>query len=139
VLGPDAGVGFFFSVTFSSIERLYALSIHVTNRRNEMTRALVFTALLIGCLAGAAHATTTAARNVPHEVVSYADLNIANEADAAILLQRVKAAARRVCIRSGALLALDSHNPVQRCADDATGRAMADVNARTVTVASARL
>jgi UrcA family protein len=104
------------------------------------TRGLVFTALLVGCLAGAAQATTTTAgRNAPFEVVSYADLNIANQADAAILLQRVEAAARRVCIRSGALLALDFHNPLQRCANDATARAMADVNARSVTVASVRL
>ena len=100
-------------------------------------RGLVFTALLVGCMAGTAQATT--AKNVPHEVVSYADLNIANEADAAILLQRVKAAARRVCIRSGALLVLDSHNPVQRCADDATARAMLDVNARSLSVASVDL
>lgn len=93
------------------------------------TRALMFTALLVGCLAGTAQATTTAAKNVPHEVVSYADLNIANEADAAILLQRVKAAARRVCIRSGAMLTLDSYDPLQRCANDATARAIADVRA----------
>lgn len=99
------------------------------------TRALMFTALLVGCLAGTAQATTTAAKNVPYEVVSYADLNIANETDAAILLERVKAAAHRVCIRSGALLALDFHNPVQRCADDATARATADLAARSFTVA----
>jgi UrcA family protein len=99
------------------------------------TRALVFTTLLIGCLAGTAQATTTAAGNAPQEVVSYADLDIANEADAAILLQRVKAAAHRVCIRSGALLTLDFPDPVQRCVNEATGRAIADVNARSVTVA----
>ena len=103
------------------------------------TRALVFTALLVGCLAGTAQATTTAARNAPSEVVSYADLDIANEADAAILLQRVQAAARRVCIRSGALLSLDFHNPLQRCANDATARAMEDVNARSLTAATVRL
>ena len=103
------------------------------------TQALVFTALLVGCLAGTAQATTTAAKNAPSEVVSFADLNIANEADAAILLQRVQAAARRVCIRSGALLSLDFRNALQRCADDATARAIADVNARSETVASVRL
>jgi len=103
------------------------------------TRSLVLTALLVGCLAGNAQATTTAAKNAPSEVVSFADLNIANEADAAILLQRVKAAARRVCIRSGALVALDSYDPLQRCTNDATARAMADVNARSITVASVRL
>jgi UrcA family protein len=102
------------------------------------TRALVFTALLVGCLAGTAQATTTAASNMPSEVVSYADLNITNEADAAILLQRVNAAARRVCIRSGALLALDFHSPLERCVNDTTARAIADVNARAVTVASVR-
>ena len=102
------------------------------------TPALALTALLVGCLASTAQATTTA-KNLPSEVVSYADLNIANEADAAILLQRVKAAARRVCIRSGALVALDSYDPLQRCTNDATARAMADVNARSITVASVRL
>ncbi|HEY7640227.1 MAG TPA: UrcA family protein [Steroidobacteraceae bacterium] len=98
------------------------------------TRTLVIIALLVGCLAGPAQATTTAGKNMPYEVVSYADLNIANEADAALLLQRVQAAAHRVCIRSGALLALDFHNPMQRCTDDATARAMADVNARLTNV-----
>jgi UrcA family protein len=104
------------------------------------TQALVFTALLVGCLAGTAQATTTAAKNVPYEVVSYADLNLGNDADAEILLQRVKAAARRVCTRSGAATSLDFYNPVQRCANAATARAMADVNARPIgTVASVRL
>ena len=102
-------------------------------------RSLMFTALLFGCMAGTAQATVPAAKNVPYEVVSYADLNIAKQADAAILLQRVKAAARRVCIRSGALLALDAHNSVQRCANGATARAMVDVNARSLTVASVGL
>lgn len=100
-------------------------------------RSLVFTALMVGCMAGTAQATTSAAKSAPSEVVSYADLDIANEADAAILLERVKAAARRVCIRSGALLVLDSYNPVQRCANDATARAMVDVTSRSLTVASA--
>ena len=103
------------------------------------TPALALTALLVGCLASTAQATTTAAKNLPSEVVSYADLDIANEADAAILLQRVQAAARRVCIRSGALLSLDFHNPLQRCANDATARAMEDVNARSLTAATVRL
>jgi len=99
------------------------------------TRVLMITALLVGCLAGTAQATTTAAKNVPSEVVSYADLNIANHADAEILLQRVKAAALRVCVRSGVLVWLDSHNPVQQCAKAATARAMTDVNSRSTTAA----
>ena len=103
------------------------------------TRVLMITALLVGCLAGTAQATTTAAKNVPSEVVSYADLDIANHADAEILLQRVKAAAFRVCVRSGVLVWLDSHNPVQQCAKAATARAMADVNSRSTTAAIVRL
>jgi UrcA family protein len=99
------------------------------------TRVLMITALLVGCLAGTAQATTTAAKNVPSEVVSYTDLDIANHADAEILLQRVKAAAFRVCVRSGVLVWLDSHNPVQQCAKAATARAMADVNSRSTTAA----
>ena len=103
------------------------------------TQALVFTALLIGCLAGTAQATSTVAKGVPQEVVSYADLNIENQADAEILLHRVKGAARRVCIRSGALVWLDSHNPLVQCTVAATARAMRDVNSRGVTAAVVRL
>lgn len=102
------------------------------------TRTLMFTALLVGCLAGTAQATTVA-KEVPSEVVSYADLNIANQADAGILLDRVKAAARRVCIRSGSLVWLDMHNPLQQCMSAATARAMADVNSRPMTAAIVRL
>jgi UrcA family protein len=103
------------------------------------TGAQVFTALLFGCLAATAQATTTAAKKVPYEVVSYADLNLANEADAATLLDRIKTAARRVCSRDVDLLPLDFHNPVQRCAKAATARAVAEVNARsTAVVASVR-
>lgn len=102
------------------------------------TLALVFTTLLSGYLAGTAQATTTAAKDLPFEVVSYADLNLANDADAATLLQRVKAAAHRVCSRDVELLPLDFSHPVQRCAKAATARAMADVNARSAVVAYAR-
>jgi len=102
------------------------------------TLTLMFSALLVGCLASTAHATSVA-KNVPYEVVSYADLDIANEADAGILLERVKAAARRVCIRSGSLVWLDSHNPLVQCTAAATARAMADVKSRSVTEAVVRL
>lgn len=101
------------------------------------TLALVLTPLLFGGLAATAQATTTAAKDVPYEVVSYADLNLANEADAVILLQRVSAAAHRVCSRGVDLLPLD-FNPVQRCAKAATARAMADVDGRSTIVAYVR-
>ena len=101
-------------------------------------KTLIFTALLVGSLAGTAQATTVA-KGVPYEVVNYSDLNLANEADAGVLLERVKAAARRVCIRSGSLVWLDSHNPLVQCTAAATARAMADVNSRSVTDAVVRL
>ena len=103
------------------------------------TPTLMFTALLVGCLAGTAQATTNAAENAPYEVVSYADLDIANQADAGVLLQRVKAAAFRVCLRSRPLVWLDLHNPLQQCAKAATTRAMADVKSRSMTAAVVRL
>ena len=102
------------------------------------TLALVFTTLLSGCLTGAAQATTTAAEELPYEVVSYADLNLANDAEAAILLQRVKAAAVRVCSRDADPSPLDFYHPVRRCAKAATERAMTDVNARSAVVAYVR-
>ena len=102
------------------------------------TLALVFTPLLFGCLAGTAQATTAVAKDLPYEVVSYADLNLANESDAAILLQRIKAAAGRVCSRDLDPSPLAFYYPVRRCAIAATARAMADVNARSAVVAYVR-
>jgi|SRR4051812_39327920 UrcA family protein len=99
------------------------------------TLTLGLTTVLFGCLAATAQATTAVGKNVPYEVVSYADLNLANATDAEILLQRVKAAAHRVCSRDAQLLPMDFHNPVQHCASAATTRAMADVNGRTAVVA----
>jgi UrcA family protein len=102
------------------------------------TRTLVLAAMLVGCLAGTAQATVVA-KNVPYEAVSYADLNIANEADAAILHERVEAAARRVCVRSGVMLRLDFYNPLQECIHFATDRAMEDVKSRGTSSAIVRL
>ena len=102
------------------------------------TLALLFSTLLFGAFAGTAQATTTVAKDAASEVVSYADLNLANEADAALLLQRVKAAAHRVCSRDVELLPLHLYHPMKRCAAAATARAMADVDARTTLVAYVR-
>jgi UrcA family protein len=103
------------------------------------THSLFLAALLVGCLASTAQATSVAAKNVPYEVVSYADLNIANEADLATLHERVEAAARRVCVRSGVMLRLDFYNPLQQCFHDATARAMEDVKSRSTNSAIVRL
>jgi UrcA family protein len=103
------------------------------------TRALVFTAALLGCLAGTAQATTTANTIVAQEVVSYADLDLTNGADAAALKQRIKSAARRVCsVRSSELIPMELRMPQMKCVDEATARAVADVDALSVVVANAR-
>jgi UrcA family protein len=102
------------------------------------TTALV-TTLLIGCLAATAHATTPATENVRQSVVSYSDLNLETEAGAKTLLRRIKFAARRVCgVNDAGLLAMEFRAPLHRCAEQATARAVADVDARTIVVADAR-
>jgi UrcA family protein len=95
------------------------------------TFAIACAALLTGCLAATAQATIT--RNVQREVVRYADLDLQSEADAAILVGRIKTAARRVCgLRQPSPLPLEIVARLQLCAKDATARAIADVNAPTV-------
>lgn len=103
------------------------------------TTALV-TTLLIGCLAASAHATTTAnTAKVRQQVVSFADLNLETEAGAKTLVRRIKFAARRVCgVGELGLIAIEFRAQLHRCAEQATARAIADVDARTVVIADAR-
>jgi len=103
------------------------------------TTALV-TTLLIGCLAATAQATTPAtAEKVRQSVVSYSDLNLETEAGANTLLRRIKFAARPVCgVNDAGLMAMEFRAQLHRCAEQATARAVADVDARTVVVADAR-
>ncbi len=101
------------------------------------TLALV-TTLLIGSLAATANATTTTVptENVRQAVVSFADLDLETQAGAQTLLNRIKFAARRVCgVYDAGLLAMEF---LHRCAEQATARAVADVDARTIVVADAR-
>ncbi len=94
--------------------------------------AIVSAALLAGCLTVAAQAT--AVRNVPHQVVSYADLNLDKPADAAILLVRIESAARNVCgLRRARLIPLAIAQRLEVCVEQATARAIADVDAPLLT------
>lgn len=104
------------------------------------TLALV-TTLLIGSLAASANATTTTAstENVRRAVVSFADLDLETQAGATTLLRRITFAARRVCgVYDGGLMAIEFRAQLHRCAEQATARAVADVDARTIVVADAR-
>jgi UrcA family protein len=96
------------------------------------TFAIAATALLAGSLAGMAHATTTA-QNVQRQVVSYADLNLENAADAAILHKRITTAARRVCGVYTSPIPLEIGSPLRACAKDAIARAVAEVNSPLLT------
>ena len=92
------------------------------------TFAIALATLLTGCLAATAQATVPV-KGVQQQVVRYGDLNLASEADSAILLGRIKAAARNVCgLRTSMLLPMEIQWHRQACANDATARALAEVN-----------
>jgi UrcA family protein len=95
------------------------------------TFAIACATLLTGCLAATAQATVS--RDAPREVVSYADLNLQSEADAAILVERIEVAARKVCgLRSASPLPIEIVARLRVCAKEATARAITDVNAPAV-------
>lgn len=103
------------------------------------TTALV-TTLLIGCLAATAQATTrTVTAETRQAVVSYADLDLQTQSGAKTLLRRITFAARRVCgVNDIGVMAIEFRAQLHRCAEQATARAVADVDARTIVVANAR-
>ena len=93
------------------------------------TFAIALAALLTGCLAATAQATAPV-KSMQEQVVRYGDLNLASQADASILLGRIKSAARTVCgLRQGMPLPIEIQTRLQACAQDATARALADVDA----------
>jgi UrcA family protein len=95
---------------------------------------LAATALLAGSLISTAHATTTVRRGMQQQVVSFADLNLDTEADAATLLDRIESAARKVCgLDRVTVLPLALQYELQVCANQATARAINDVNAPLLT------
>ena len=97
---------------------------------------LVLATLVTGSIAGTANATASVS-NVRQQVVSFADLNLENSADAEILLGRIKSAARLVCgLRNAGPTPIDFRSRQMNCANEAVARAVADVDARTVVVAA---
>jgi UrcA family protein len=98
------------------------------------TFVLAATALLAGSIVGTAQATTTVRRGMQQQVVSFADLNLDTEADAATLLGRIESAARKVCgLNRVGILPLAMQYELQVCANQATARAVNDVNAPLLT------
>ena len=93
------------------------------------TFVVAFAALLTGSLAATAQATVPV-KGVQQQVVHYGDLNLASPADAAVLRGRIKSAARLVCgLHQGMPMPLEIQSRLEACADDATARAIAEVDA----------
>jgi len=93
------------------------------------TFAIAVATVLTGVMAATAHATVPA-KGVQQQVVRYGDLNLASPSDSKILLGRIKSAARNVCgLRTSMLLPMEIQSRRQACADDATTRALAEVDA----------
>jgi UrcA family protein len=94
------------------------------------TLLVVFTALSAASLSGVASATPV--DEVRQQVVKFSDLDLSSQPDAAILYQRIKSAAREVCTMRE-LPPVEIMAQRQRCASQATARAVAEVNAPLVT------
>ena len=105
------------------------------NLENLMkTSAIAIAALLAVTLTGAAQATTSGRKVVMYQqVVPYGDLNLQNEADARILRGRIVSAARKVCGVYAALIPIELKSRQHACVEDATARAVADVNSPNLT------
>lgn len=98
----------------------------------KKTFAIAIAALLAGSLTGMAQATAVRG-GLQKQVVSYADLDLDREADAAILLARIESAARQVCGLHAGPLPLEIQAHLQKCANEATARAVEDVNSPLLT------
>lgn len=93
------------------------------------TFAIALATLMTGALAATAQATVPA-KGVQQQVVRYGDLNLASQSDSQILLGRIKSAARNVCgLHQGMPMPIEIQARLQACAEDATARALADVQA----------
>lgn len=96
------------------------------------TFAIAIAAILAGSLAGMAQATAVR-RDLQQQVVKFNDLNLEREADAAVLLGRIESAARQVCGLHAGPMPIEIKARLQLCANEATARAVADVDAPLLT------
>ena len=82
---------------------------------------------MLALTAGVANATSSI-EETRQQVVNYADLDLDHDADAAALMQRIRAAARAVCRAPGVeWTTLDSFLRAQRCRELATAQAIETV------------
>lgn len=90
---------------------------------------------VLACDAAAAQAAERADDAPPRVVVRYADLDIAHEAGARILRQRLATAASRVCGDAPDVRLLASTARFKRCQQAALARAMTDLSGQAVMLA----
>lgn len=95
------------------------------------TLSIVFAIALTGSLVAPAHAVMPS-RDTRQQAVSYADLDLSRDADAETLHRRIRAAARSICWTPGVMEILKISR-MRDCADLATAKAVADVNAPALT------
>lgn len=106
------------------------MSSHKTFRVARYVAACAFTALTFGAAAHAGDAPGTV--NVAEVTVSYADLNLAKQADAQTLYGRLQRASHRVCIQYKEPRDLRRMRLFNDCYQDALGRAVDSVDQATV-------
>jgi UrcA family protein len=108
----------------------------ISNHRSARCRiavaALAMTALIPVATALADAPDGSAA---PQVVVKYADLDLTSDADAAVLLRRIEAAARQVCGDPREVQPLVRLMPVRQCNTQAIEHAVAALGAPKVTLA----
>lgn len=93
-----------------------------------------FIACALACLAfGFLTATPALARDVNARRVSYADLDLSNDAGARVLLRRIDQAARAVCGDRSGPMPITKRNQIRMCIAETTGQTVAAVNAPVVT------
>jgi UrcA family protein len=113
------------------INKARAQSLSLQPKEDTMkTPSIVFATMLTSALIGTAHAARPG-DEARQRVVSFADLDLSQNADAKRLYRRINAAAREVCWTSG-VLAVTHGARMQQCVKEATERAIADVNAPAI-------
>lgn len=95
------------------------------------TFPVVFAAMLGSILASAAHAMPPQVE-IRHKEIPVADLNLNHGAGARQLHQRIRIAARQLCGEPNPLVPARSDR-ARRCADEATARAVEQVNSPLLT------
>jgi len=98
-----------------------------------MMKALpvVLAVILSGTVATVAHATSPDVE-VRHKEINFADLNLNHPAGAEHLYRRIRLAARQMCGESNRLVSARA-DQARRCADEATARAVVQVNSPVLT------